>query len=198
MQLTPARAFALGVATVLVVAGTFVAGIGVGTRNSPADPVPADALANRIECPGAPSFRASRAETDRATECEAARHVQDLLERSGATGANVQANLVDTGTLLGPGQVLDVVAEVRLPKGRRASWDAEGVRAMIARSVGTDVDRVMLVDEQLEPLVDPVPGPLAPTPRPNVGPGPTAAVAPTATPARGIPAIPAPAPRAAR
>lgn len=191
MRLTPARAFALGVASVLLIAGTFVAGIGVGARDSGQDAERSADVATRVECPSPPGFTATKAEHERLTNCEAARSVRGMLLAAGATDADVQVTQEANGTLLGPETSMNVVATLDLPKRLRETWDADGMRAAISRALGTTPDRVILMDEQLVTLGTPLPAAMpaaAVAPRPG----------PIAVPASRVPALPAPGPRRTR
>lgn len=154
MAISPTRAFALGACSVILVAGVFVAGIGVGAHDD-RDPKHATRpLAEKVSCPGSPGFTATRAENERAANCEHARHVQELLLASGATDANASVTSRATGELLGPESVIEVVAQVDLPLDVRGDWDPAAVAATISRELGTTTEHVTITDERLRTLFD--------------------------------------------
>jgi hypothetical protein len=155
MAISPTRAFALGACSILVIAGVFVAGIGIGAR-SDGDPseLPATRPAQRIECPSPPGFTATKAANERLANCEDAQRVQSMLLESGATAANVTVSREESGELLGPESVTVVTAQVDLPMGLDGDWNAESAALAISRQLGTTTSRVTITDERLEVLYD--------------------------------------------
>ena len=174
MAISPPRAFALGACSVLVVAGVFVAGVGIGARSdadSTSELAGSSASAQRIDCPSAPGFTATKAANERVANCEDAQQVQSMLLAAGATAANVTVERRDTGSLLGPESAVFVIAQVDLPSGLHGDWDAESAARAIGRQLGTTMDHVSITDERLQVLYDggtpralevrPAPGPSA-------------------------------------
>jgi hypothetical protein len=103
MAISPPRAFALGVCSVFVLAGIFVAGIAIGRqsvdhRTIGAEPLPAE----RISCPAAPGFTATKASNDRHDNCADAAKIQEMLLAAGALAANVSVHREDGRALSGP------------------------------------------------------------------------------------------------
>lgn len=111
-------------------------------------------LAKKIKCPAAPGFTATKAANERANNCADAEKVQVMLMTAGAIAANVQVSQEANGTLLGPENSKNVVAQVFLPEHMKNKWKAEQAAQAIAGSVGTSIDRVSITDDQLQTLFD--------------------------------------------
>ncbi|MCW2922554.1 MAG: hypothetical protein JWL76_2428 [Thermoleophilia bacterium] len=154
MAISPLRAFALGACSVILMAGVFVAGIGIGARDGVDSSMDAAGPAEEISCPDAPGFTATRAENERAANCESARRIQDMLRAAGAADANVSVQSEETGELLGPERVLTVIAQVDLPLDIRDGWNAEEAARAISREIGTTMSHVTITDERLRTLYD--------------------------------------------
>ncbi len=156
MAISAPRAFALGACSILVIAGVFVAGIGIGARGTGDAAGPesdAARAAIRTDCP-ALGFRATRADTERADSCEMARAVQETLLEAGALGANVQVRRTRSNEQFGPEYLLYVTAQVYLPDPMHGSWDAEQAARVISGQVGTTTQLVTILDENLATLFD--------------------------------------------
>jgi hypothetical protein len=110
------------------------------------------AASRATECPTAPGFTGTRAANERATNCETALAVEDMLLESGAASASVVVTREATDSLLGPATATNLVAAVDLPQDVADGWDARAMARTIGAAVGTPADRVQLVDEDLRPL----------------------------------------------
>lgn len=113
--------------------------------------------AKRISCPTASDVD-SRSASDAARNCIDALTVRDLLIASGAAGATVNVERVQSTDLDGPSTTKQVTAQVFFGSAEPAAWDTQRVRAAAADVIGTAPSDVTLVDESLNPLAETVDG----------------------------------------
>lgn len=106
----------------------------------------------RITCPDKPGFTGTRATQTRYENCEEALSIQSMLLSEGALAANVTVTGVETGKLTGPPVEKNVYVQVFWPRSRTNEFRARPTAEAIAAKVGTSIERVHIVDDQLNTL----------------------------------------------
>jgi hypothetical protein len=111
-------------------------------------------LAPKITCQAAPGFTATKAANERSENCDDAEKVQRMLLAAGAIAANVSEAQQESEDFGSVEPEKTVVAQVFMPEKMREEWDAADAAAIIAGTVGTARERVVLADDRMKTLFD--------------------------------------------
>lgn len=111
-------------------------------------------LAPKISCPAPPGFTATKAANERSENCEDAAKVQRMLLAAGATAVNVSVSQQESQEFGAVEPEKNVVAQVFMPEKMREEWDAGDAAAIIAGTVGTARERVVIADDRMKTLFD--------------------------------------------